>query len=434
MKYAKAIACILLVCIMLSGCSFRMASSIDELISPVSPFGDNADVQSAMDSFAKSGYALKTPNDGDYISSYNFYDIDGDGEDEAFAFYEPSDDLGAIEMAVIKKINNQWQVIENIKGDGKDIHSIAFDDVNGDKKKDILICWDVISNSTNHELSVYRYDAKENTAELKRIDESITINNYICVDIDSDGVNELLLFEINTGNSSSVKSELYSLKGNSFRLLGETKLDSHITAYTSLQIEKAENDVRVYADALGSDGASMLTEVIYWSDSYDTIISPFYSYSTGRTKDTSRSAMIVSQDINDDGLIEIPTDKELKNLPSSVCAVDWKIYKNTILIHTDYSLLVKDDGYFVIIPDKYINSISVKYDDESRLMTVSDKSGKKKIFEIMPVLKATYNEGSYEGYTIILENSGYYYLAKCNDDADIKITTDDLKNYIKSVD
>jgi hypothetical protein len=410
-----------------------MASSIDDLISPVSPFGDNTDIQSAMDSYAKNGYSLKTPNDGDYISSYNFYDIDADGEDEAFAFYEPSDNLGTIDMAVIKKIDDKWQVIDNIKGDGKDIHSIAFNDVNGDNQEDILICWDVISNSSNHELSVYQYKQKDDTIKLSKIDDSITVNNYICVDIDNDSVDELLLFEINTGTSSSVKAELYSLKKNSFKLLGETKLDSHITSYTKLQIENAENDVRVYADAIGSDGASMLTEIIYWSNGYNTIISPFYSYSTGKTKETSRSAMISSRDINDDGLIEIPTDKSFKKLPSAVSVVDWNIYKNTTLIHTDYSILVKDDGYFVIIPDEYIDKISIKYDEDSRLMTVINKSNKKEVFQIMPVLKATYDEKDFDGYTTILEDSGYYYLAKCSDNEDIKITIDILKANIKSV-
>jgi hypothetical protein len=409
-----------------------MASSIDELISPVSPFGDNADIQSAMDSFAKNGYSLKTPNDGEYISSYNFYDIDNDGADEAFAFYEPSDNLGTIDMAVIKKINDKWEVVENITGDGKDIHSISFDDINGDDKDDVLVCWDVISNSSNHQLSVYEYTSKNESSKLSKIDESITVNNYICVDINNDSVDELLLFEINTGTSSSVKSELYSLKNNTFELLGETKLDSHITSYTKLQIEQAEDDIRIYADAVGSDGASMLTEIIYWSNGYDTIVSPFYSYSTGKTKETSRSAMISSQDINDDGLIEIPTDISIKNLPSAVSAVDWMIYKNTTLIHTNYSLLVKDDGYIVNVDDNYINKISVKYDEDNRLMTVLNKSDKSELFEIMPVLKATYDENNYSGYTTILEDSGYYYLAKCGDNADI--TIDKLKTYIKSVD
>ena len=69
MKYLKSAICILIVCLMLTGCNFRMASSIDDLISPVSPFGDNADIQKAMDSYAKNGYSLKVPVAGKYNTS-----------------------------------------------------------------------------------------------------------------------------------------------------------------------------------------------------------------------------------------------------------------------------------------------------------------------------------------------------------------------------
>ena len=168
MKYLKSAICILLVCLMLTGCSFRMASSIDDLISPVSPFGDNADIQKAMDSYAKNGYSLKVPVAGKYNTSYNFYDIDGDGNDEAFAFYEPADKLGSIDMAVIKKIDGIWSVVDNVTGDGKEIYSVDFHDLTGDGKKDILICWDVIKNSTNHQLTVYSYSSGKSSFKLKR--------------------------------------------------------------------------------------------------------------------------------------------------------------------------------------------------------------------------------------------------------------------------
>ena len=49
----------------------------------------------------------------------------------------------------------------------------------------------------------------------------------------------------------------------------------------------------------------------------------------------------------------------------------------------------------------------------------------------MPVLKAVYDEKTYQGYNIILDKSGYYYLAKAGNDKDIKISVDDLKQYIK---
>lgn len=433
MKYIKAIALTLIIAIIFSGCSFRMSSSIEDLIGPVSPFGDNADIQEALDTYAKNGFSLKTPSGGEYIASYNFYDIDGDGNDEALAFYEPTDDLNTISMALIKKVKDKWSVVDNIKGDGKDIYSISFNDVNADDKVELLVCWDVISNSSNHNLSVYSFENKKDKLSLKQIGEPIEINNYIVVDYNQNSTNELLLFELN-GPYASARAELYSLRDNKFDLLGETKLDSHVSAYTNLQVEKAENDVRIYADALSTDGSSMLTEIIYWSDTYGTIVSPFYSYTTGLTKGTSRNIRLECSDINDDGLIEIPSShKGIKGLPKNVKAVDWNIYKNTILVHSKYALVVSDDDYMVVIPDEIIGEIAVTYDNEAKELTVLDSKTKNKAFAVRPVLKAIYNENDYSNYSVVLEASGYYYLADIGKDSNIKITIDDLKNLVKSI-
>lgn len=432
MKYVKALICTLLIAAMLSGCSFRISSSIEDLISPVSPFGDNADIQEALNSYAKNGYSLKTPSGGEYIASYNFFDIDGDGVDEAFAFYEPSDDLGTISMALIKKLNDKWSVVENIKGDGKDIYSVSFSDVNNDGRVELLVCWDVISNSSNHNLSVYLMKPSGESVKLRQIGESVSINNYLVVDYDKNSKNELMIFEIN-GASSSARAKLYSLSDNSFDLLSETKLDSHITSYTNILVEEAENDVRVYADAIGSDGSSMLTEIVYWSDTYDSIISPFYSYTTGLTKGTSRNLSLNCDDINGDKLIEIPTNYSIDGLPKKVDAVDWRIYKNTILVHSEYSLVVSDDGYMAVLPDDIFKSISVSYDGDERLMTVKNKQTKKDIFYIKPVLKAVYDEKEYKDYSVVLEASGYYYIAKIGNDTKIKISIDDLAEMVKSI-
>ena len=433
LKYIKILLCLLLVCTLFSGCSFKIASSIDELISPVSPFGENADIQKAMDNLCPNGYSLKNPNTGNFVTSYNFYDIDGDDRDEAFAFYEPADKLGTINLAILDINDGIWQSVESIAGEGKDIHSLDFNDVNGDGKEEVLICWDALPNSTNHQLVIYSIGNDESDYALTPVANSITINNYICVDMNSDKIDELMLFEINTSSSMGAKAELYSFADNKMSLLGDTKLDSHITSYTNVQIEYAEDDVRVYADAIGSDGHSMLTEVIYWSNSYDTIVSPFYSYYSGRTSSTTRKSIINSTDINDDGLIDIPTNTTVKGLPNEVSAIDWMIYKNTTLVHTNYSYFVQQDGYHIILPVNDVSKITASYDKDRREMTLYNKSTKKTIVSVMPVLKAVYNEADYEDYSVVLDNSGYYYLAKVGTDKDIIITIDNLKQNLKSV-
>lgn len=422
----------MLIVALFSGCSFRLASSVNDLISAVAPFGENADVKSALDSFLSNGYSLKNPSSGEYITSYNFYDLDGDEKEEAVAFYEPNDNLGTIRMAIIKEYSGKWEVVSDISGYGDDAYRLDFADLNNDGKDEIIVCWNNISNSNSHLFVVYNLKFEDKKFEVKQINkDEIYLNNYVIVDFNQTGNNDILMFEINSGTKTSAKAELYSLNDNNLRLKGETKLDSRVISYRNINVEKAEGDIRVYADAIGSNGNSIRTEVIYWSNMYDSIVSPFYSYSTGRTSGTSRGCLVNSCDINEDERIEIPTDTTVKGLPKNIKPLNWKIYNKTILVHTNYSLYVKDDNYNVIIPDKYFKNISATYNKKTREMTVINKKTKTAVFSIMPVLKAVYDEKSYQGYSIILDKSGYYYLAKTSNDKDIKISIDELKQYIK---
>lgn len=435
MKLIKLLIPILVIAMVFTGCSFRLASSVDELIAPVAPDGDNADVQSALDSYCKGGFSLKTPVGGEYTTSYIFYDVDADGQEEAIAFYEPASNLGTINMAVIDKVDNQWTVVSNVVGDGSDIYSVNFGDLNGDGFMEFIVLWDVISNSSSHALSVYGQKKDGDTVTLNQIGKEITTNDYIIVDIESDGINEVMTFTIDAGNSDSraAYANLYSYSNGSTKLLAKTKLDGHIISYKNITSECINGDVYVYADAINLNGSQMHTEVIYWSDNYDSIISPFYNYSTGVTKNTVRNAMLTSRDINGDGIIEIPLDASIKGLPAEIEAVNWKRYINSVLDHVSYSIAVQRDNYQIIIPDKYLDKIIVSYDSENSILTISDKD-KNVIFSVVSVLKSHYDENmeNYSDYTEILNNSGYIYLAKVNSNSNIKLTTDDLKSMIKS--
>lgn len=432
MKWLKLLSALIVICLILTGCSFRLASSVDELISPVAPEGENAGVQNALESFSKGGLTLKTPVGGKYTTSYIFFDVDLDKEDEAVAFYEPASELGTINMALIDKANGAWSVVSNIAGDGAGIYSVDFSDLNGDGVPEIIAQWDVIKNSSSHSLSVYTQKNDDKKTSIIHIGNEITTNDYTVVDIDGDGVNELMMFTAQTGDSNAANATLYSYKNGTAKQIAKTKLDGHITSYKNIISEKIDDTVYVYADALNSNGLQMHTEVIHWSDYYNSIISPFYSYSTGVTKNTTRKAMLTSRDINGDNLIEIPLDASIDNLPQNIEAVNWKQYKDSILIHVCYSIAVQKDNYQLVIPDEYFEDIAVSYDASSSLLTVSDKN-ENVIFSVAAILKSHFDENSasYSQYSEIMSNSGYIYLAKAEDGSDIKLTTDDLKSIIK---
>lgn len=434
MKKINIFVILLCFILLMSGCSnFRMAASIDDLISPVSPSGDNAGVQNALDEYCKSGYSIKIPASGSYTTSFILKDIDNDSVNEAIAFYEPSNKMGTVSMSVLKKSGDKWTVYENIESAATDVNSVDFCDLNNDGLEEIIVCWSVVSKTTGFKLNVYRQTTDDNGKYLiKNVSDSVTASDFICVDMDSDGVKELMIFA-NGVSSEFPKAELYSYIDNKKNLLGRTKLDSTITSFENITCGETDEGMSVYADAVRSDGSSMVTEFIYWSDYYNSIVSPFYSYSTSRTTETSRNSMIACRDIDADGIIEIPTDADFSKLPSGIEVQSWKTYGNTVLSHKCYSVSCKRDGYIIVIPNDMFKKISIEYDNDLRLFKVLDKKEKSTVFEILTVVKTNYNseDSKYSGYEKIFDDSGFVYLARINPKSSIDIDTKTLENMVK---
>lgn len=434
MKKFRVLLIVLCLSLLFAGCSnFRLASSIDDLISPVSPSGDNAGVQNAVDEYCKSGYLIKIPSSGDYTTSFIFYDLDGDGADEAVSFYEPSDDRGTVSLAVLKKNNDKWSVVADIKGDGTDVKSVDFCDVNNDGQVEILVCWNVIAKSTNSKLDVYNWIQDDEGYRLEQIGDSITAGDFICADMNNDSVNEVVVFNIGS-SAESPTAELYSFADNSKRRIGRTKLDSTIISFENIIAGETTEGISIYADALKNDGSAMVTEFLYWSNYYDSIVSPFYSYASGKTSDTTRSSIINSKDIDGDGEVEIPVDAKVSDLPEQITAQNWMIYKNTVLNHKCYTYSCKRDSYSLLVDDDLFDDVIVRYDNDNRMMSVVSKDGEQECFSIIAVVSSAYNsnELTLQGYTEIFTDSGFVYLAKVNNQSQVSFTMDDLKNMIKS--
>ncbi len=426
MKKVKILLLVFVICLTFSGCSGFRIANIDDLISPVSPSGDDAGILAAVNEYSKGGYSIKIPATGKYTTSFILRDLNSDGVDEAIAFFERNDNLGEVDMAVLSKSNSSWHVIDDIMGEGVDVKSVDFSDLNNDGAEEIIVCWGIISNSTTSNLCVYSID---NDLKLSLMTDSITAGEFISADINGNGTNELLVFTFGS-YSESPRAELYSLATGNKKLIGETKLDSSIISFSKITCGKTDEGMSVFADAIRANGASMVTELLYWSDYYDSIISPFYSYSSGKTAETSRDNMITSRDINGDGEIEIPVDKSVSGLPGEVTAQSWVGYESTVLKHREYSYAVKRDGYLLVFDDDLFSKAYIEYDSDKRQLNVTD--GKDNIFSIITVMRANYDSADYSDFTEIYSDSGLVYLCNCNGNSEIKLTIDDIKSIIRT--
>ncbi len=428
MKKIRISVVVLCLALLLNGChSFRFATSIEDLISPVSPSGENEEVLSALNNYCEAGYSLKVPSGGNYTTAFVFTDLDSDGQNEALAFYEPSDSLGSVNMAVIQKGEKSWNVVNNIVGEGSGVNRVDFSDLNNDSVDEIIVGWSVISKSDVSNVNVYfRLD---DSLTYESYSDSVTGNDFLCADINEDSANDLLIFSTGSVNESPY-AELYSFEGKEKYKIGYTKLDSTITSFEKLSVGKTDAGTSVYVDALRADGSSMVTEFIYYSNYYDSIVSPLYSYSTGRTSETTRDDLIYSSDIDGDSVIEIPTDYDDISLPDKLSAQDWVSYKSTIFVHKCYTVSCKRDAYVLIVTDDELEDLTFTYDEEGRELSAFDEDTL--CYNIKAVLKSTYDSNSddFLSYVKIYENSGYVYLARVN--SETSYSTDYLADTIRT--
>lgn len=430
MKKIKVLAVLLVVAALFSGCSFHLSSSLDELIAPVAPYGEDAAIAQALDTYAKK-YTLKTCTYGDYTSSFVKKDLNGDGVDEAFAFYEPADTLGTVNLAVMvpQSGGKTWRVTCSVAGKGSDVGELDFADVTGDGKEEILVAWEVISNTSNNILSVYSYDTGDGGIELQTLGEDLSFSKYACADLNHDGQTELVLFNLPASDTESASAAVYSLQDGRLRRLGQTKLDSNVSAYTHILVDSHDaDDVVVYADAYKNNASAMITEIVYWSDYYDTIISPFYDYDTGLTRETFRENTIECRDIDGDDAVEIPMDAPSPaGLSDQLTCIDWRVYRDYALFHKVYGLLNHKDGYFLTFDDELFKTAEFLYDDASRELTVQTKDGRV-VFTLKTVFKADYSASDHSGYTQIYEKAPFCYLAAVQEN-DYGITAETLSDH-----
>ncbi len=79
---------LLFILLSLGGCS-RLQTSIEDLMSPPVLTQEQAEIRDALSAVSgENDIKYKYPQNGQYRSSFIFYDIDSDGSEEALVFYQ----------------------------------------------------------------------------------------------------------------------------------------------------------------------------------------------------------------------------------------------------------------------------------------------------------------------------------------------------------
>ena len=132
----------------LSGC---YSGNIDQYFSLPMASEEYRQLQSLIDEELASGSEYAAPTHGSYRQSVQLSDVDGDGADEALAFFR--DAAKNPRINIYDSENGEYRLVLSLSGEGSSIGRIDYADLTGDGRKELLVSWQISAGVSV--LSVY---------------------------------------------------------------------------------------------------------------------------------------------------------------------------------------------------------------------------------------------------------------------------------------
>ena len=389
-----------------------------------------------LNALQECGAEYAAPVSGSNIQPVQMVDLDGDGREEALAFFRQSDGEKPLKIYVFTDNGDSYAQTAVIEGSGLAVYSIAYSDIDGDGRMEIIVGWRV--SMELQALAVYALEP-DGARELMRTNYV----KYAVADLNSDGMQEMTVFRADQDGVGA--ADCYVWK-NGTLALGSTIRVSMTMAELSQQGKVTVGTLRSGEPALFvtgvADSARAITDVLLLRNS--ELSNSVLSLTTGVSRESSRFRSLYPMDINGDGITEIPRTVPLSPGEQETDVsqrVDWISYDaagTASRVLSTYHAM--EDGWYLQLPEGWAESIlvgrSASTDETS--VTFYMESDAEDDQGYAALLRITALSGSNRerlavrtGRFILGRNDGVIYvgeLLKGNEEWDHSVTEDEVRN------
>ena len=408
------VAAALCVVLLLSSCSGY--SSVGDLLTAPALQEDQAAVKAALEEYTGEIPVLKYPISGTLRMPIQFIDLDGDGLEEAIAFFSAGD-VPVAQLAVLQKgAAGSWSVVNSMKGLDVNVETVNFFSIENSLDQLILVQWSS-PNTRERSLVPYRFVGSELVADLED-----TSSHLYVYDLDDDGYEEFL-YITSRGNLFYLKY-IDPSNGAAYVEPVEMLLDSRMNGCLGLVAGQLADGTRAVfvEESIGLDSETgeityQITEVFEFSGS--TLLPAVLDYDIAefsRRPDTDLSC----RKLFGDDVVYIPSVYQ----PFDDIASDQWVYWYTIKDGTvEYRLATYVDEVYQFamgIPDEWLPGVELFHEEESKLWSIYGLGVDDVPVVSLRVLSVGDDAQAYfdEGYTLLKQAGSYRFLIMGSVDVD----------------
>ena len=290
LKRPALLGLLLLACLLLAGC--RMDSTMEELFTLPRLPTEYTTLSRQLDQLLSEGYEYMAPTSGRNIQSLQMVDIDGDGRDEALAFFRLSNGEKPLKIYVFHSREDSYELASIIESSGTAIDSIYYEDLTGDGRKELIVGWKISADVQ----TVTVYDMRPGPVQLMQ-------SNYTRLsfqELNGDGIPSLLLLRTNSDNQPV--AEFCSWQEGSLSVSHRCALSSTMAELNqgSVVTGKLDQDTpAVFITGINSQGIAV-TDILVWQEDAG-LVNAALDRSTGLSTATAPYRQLTPQDINEIG-------------------------------------------------------------------------------------------------------------------------------------
>ena len=424
----------------MTGCS-ALNFSVEGLLTAPKLTNEQSEIHQALVGAVGNNINLKYPKSGDNRSAYVIKNIDDEPGNEALVFYEYTGDSkkdGLMVNVLDKDEEDEWFSVKEFAGAGSEVSTVIISDISSDREPEVIVGY-TSAASEEKTLEVYNFYG----GEFK----TIGTDNYSLLetfDINNDGTEELIVINKKPEEDSEEQSFNYtaSLLEVTDGQLNKTQsvlMCNNVTSYVNTVTGRIDDKIHaVYIDELTNKN-ELQTEIIYCKN--NNLQNPIETESEKLIPLCTRPAGYYSQDVDRDGVVEIPSVKPMTGYENvveeeKVFLTSWYVYQDPNELVYKYSGYYSlSEGYIMLYPSRWDGQVTVKKDNKSEEMVFYKYDGdiNGEMTELMRIAVASEDNKSdylYSGYQLLIEKGRLGYMVKISAEVNEPLvpTIDEIKN------
>lgn len=288
---------VLLCCLMallLTGCG---ASTVEDMYAPPRRSEVFHELQTAIDR-AMVDMEYAAPVSGDNRQTVQMADLDGDGVEEYILFARASSENPLRILVFRQERDEDCVLFQVIQSAGSAFEQVEYEDIDGEPGCEIVVGRQV-SDQLQRTLSVFSFAGGEARQLL-----SAGYNKYLSCDLNADGLMDLMLLRSGETETDMGHAVLYSYADGSLQRSREAELSQQGTSIKRITAGTLHGGETAVFVASSVEDRAILTDVFTMLEGEFTNIS--FSREAGNSVQTLRNYYVYGDDLNDDGVMELP--------------------------------------------------------------------------------------------------------------------------------